>query len=355
MNDTFLLGAGFSKAICTTMPTMKELYELLEPLIGTADGFSREAYEYASGNVETLLSYYAIPSPHDDTVELLRKQRVTTLLEIGIGALLQERENEGAKDGLNPNGSKLVSKWHEQRSHVLTTNYDTLVERIAAEKIYTTASGDKDKLYYTDLYPIPVSSALSRDGGMVLGSNYPDTFTLYKLHGSTTWYKSTSETNFDPIYGLSHEQFGNPRHSKFIADKRRFIVPPVYDKSSLLNHESIRNLWWQARNNALRQADNLYVIGYSLPETDAAMHTLLWEGTRADKYARSSKKSLYVVDVDKEVSERYAKKLGTYYDVKGCYAGNQDAFDRFVEEYVKDTRSALGEAGDMEMFGRIAT
>ena len=30
MSDTFLLGAGFSKAICKTMPTMKELYELLE-------------------------------------------------------------------------------------------------------------------------------------------------------------------------------------------------------------------------------------------------------------------------------------------------------------------------------------
>ena len=60
---------------------------------------------------------------------------------------------------LNPNGSKLVSKWHDQRSHILTTNYDTLVERIAAEKEYTTANGSKDKLYYTDLYPIHVSSA----------------------------------------------------------------------------------------------------------------------------------------------------------------------------------------------------
>ena len=334
VRDTFLLGAGFSRAICKTMPAMKELYVLLEPLIGAADGFTREAYEYASGNVETLLSYYAVPSPHDDQVELLRKQRVTALLEIGIGALLQQRESEGASHGLNPSGSKLVSKWHDQRSHVLTTNYDTLVERIAADKMYTTASGSKGKLYYTDLYPIPVSSAMSRDGGMIVGSNHPDTFTLYKLHGSTTWYKSTSEANFDPIYGLSHEQFDDPRHKKFVADKRRFIVPPVYDKSSLLNHESIRSLWWQARNNALRLADNLYVIGYSLPETDAAMHTLLWEGTRVDPIAPSRPKTLYVVDVDQRVSQRYADRLGSYYDVKDRYAGGQDAFDRFVEEYV---------------------
>ena len=45
MGDTFLLGAGFSKAVCQTMPTMKELFQLLEPLIDTEDGFNREAYD----------------------------------------------------------------------------------------------------------------------------------------------------------------------------------------------------------------------------------------------------------------------------------------------------------------------
>ena len=82
MSDTFPLGAGFSKAICKTMPTMKELYKLMESLIGTADGFTRAAYDYADGNVETLLSYYAIPNPHDDPIERARKHRVTQLLEL---------------------------------------------------------------------------------------------------------------------------------------------------------------------------------------------------------------------------------------------------------------------------------
>ena len=337
MSDTFLLGAGFSKAICKTMPTMKELYKLLEPLIGKADGFTREAYDYADGNVETLLSYYAIPNPHDDAIERARKDRVTQLLELGIGRLLQEREEEGASCGLNSNGKRLALKWHEQRCHILTTNYDTLVERIAGEKIYTTANGGAGSLHYTDLFPIPISRAFARDGGMSFASSYPDTFTLYKLHGSTSWYKSASEATFDPIYGLSHDEHGNPRYQKFIADKRRFIVPPVYDKSSLLNHESIRSLWWQARNRALQQADNLYVIGYSLPETDAAMRILLWEGMRSRKNASEGKIPLYIVDIERKVGERYATSLGKYYDVKDCYAGSQNAFDEFVEKYVANT------------------
>ena len=114
MNDVFLLGAGFSKAIAKTMPTMPELYAELEPLIGTADGFTRDAYDYADGNVETLLSYYAIPSPHDDMVEVLRKRRVTALLEIGIGEFLLGREEQAASEGLNVRGRYLVSRWHEK-------------------------------------------------------------------------------------------------------------------------------------------------------------------------------------------------------------------------------------------------
>ena len=337
MSDTFLLGAGFSKAICNTMPTMQELYILLEPLIGKADGLAKEAYDYAEGNVETLLSYYAIPNPHDDAIERARKGRVTQLLELGIGGLLQEREEEGANCGLNSNAKRLALKWHEQRCHILTTNYDTLVEGLAAEKIYAVANGETLGLHYTELYPIPISRAFARDGGMSFASSYPDTFTLYKLHGSTSWYKSASEVTFDPIFGLSHDEHSNPRYQKFVADKRRFIVPPVYDKSSLLNHESIRSLWWQARNHALQKADNLYVIGYSLPETDAAMHILLWEGVRGSENAGYGKIPLYIVDIDEKTAKRYEARLGKYYDVRDYYAGSQSAFDEFVEEYVANS------------------
>ncbi len=138
MGDVFLLGAGFSRAVCPTMPTMSELFELLKPLIGQVDGFSQEAYDYAAGDLEMLLAYYAVRSPSDDSIEVLRKQRVTAILERRIGEHLWTQELCGATgkldphfaaiDGLNPNGVKLVAKWNKQRSHVLTANYDTLVE-----------------------------------------------------------------------------------------------------------------------------------------------------------------------------------------------------------------------------------
>lgn len=330
MADVFLLGAGFSKAIAKTMPTMAELYKLLEPLVGTADGVTRDAYDYAAGNVETLLSYYAIPSPHDDAIEVLRKNQVAALLEIEIGELLRRREEEQVEGGLNSAGTPLVSTWHRRRAHVLTTNYDLLVERLLDE--WSASLGQTEESPSSvDIHPVPLRSALTRDGSAIWGSSYPETFTLYKLHGSINWYKSGIETNSDQIYTLTPGQMGEPDNQRFVGDKRRFIVPPVYDKSSLLNHESVRNLWWQAKTKALAQADVLYVIGYSLPETDTAMRTLLWEGRRLRQ--GKGRTPLYVVDVDESVPDRYADALGDYYDVRDCYAGTDEVFERFVASY----------------------
>ena len=63
------------------------------------------------------------------------------------------------------------------------------------------------------------------------------------------------------------------------------------------------------------------------------MHTLLWEGAQEPDGVRRGKKLLYIVDVDEAVSQRYSDKLGRYYDVRDCYAGGDDAFDRFVDDY----------------------
>ena len=330
MTDAFLLGAGFSKAVCSTMPTMRELYDLLKPSLNDPDGPTKEAYEYASGNAETLLSYYAIPSPQDDRIQLLKKKQVTAYLEDKIGRIISHKEEEGATLGLNPLAGRLLSKWHDEKTHVLTTNYDTIIERIAAEGKYPTQGGKKQGLHDQILYPIPISTALSRYGTAVLGSTRHETFTIYKLHGSTTWFKSDTEVTFDPIYGVSYDGTSNVDKNQLVVDKRRFIVPPVYDKSSLLSHDTIRSLWRQARDTALRLASRIYVIGYSLPETDTAMHTLLWEGSQSN----NGKKEIYVIDLNPETTERYRQTLGKYYQVKDKYTGGDDPFGRFIEEYV---------------------
>ena len=226
-------------------------------------------------------------------------------------------------------GGRLVKKWKEQQSHVLTANYDTLVEQLAGVLSDTQAVG---------LYPIPVVPSPAIEGynpeGKIIHSK---ALKLYKLHGSVSWYTSQGESNSDPIYGCLDFGVGPDRSpEKLLGDKRRFIAPPVHDKSTLLNHEHMRNLWRQAKNNALAPADRLYVIGYSLPETDMAMRILLWEARRPGRGGHPRQIPLYVVDIDGNAFRHYQEMLGDYYDVDNTYVGVKDAFDRFVQEYTKD-------------------
>ena len=337
MNDAFLIGAGFSKAVCPQMPTMKQLYERLKDSAHGGDGITPEEYDYAEGDVEGLLSYFAITGPQDDLAEVLRKKRVTALLTNRIGSIVAELEQLGYENGFNPKGLDLVRKWHKDKRHVLTTNYDTVVERMLGEGLEDDASGNKLQAQYPDLYPIPITHARSRqESGGFFARTSVDTCTLYKLHGSTTWYASGSEAPFAPIYGLSYSQLFDGTFYKFVIDKQRFIIPPVYDKSTLLSHESIRSLWHQAKHFALQAADRLYVIGYSLPETDFAMRSLLWEGAKRAKHSELGKKLLYVVDPDKNVGDRYADKLGQYYEVRTDWVGESEVFNAFVDWYTKD-------------------
>ena len=153
MNDAFLIGAGFSKAVCPQMPTMKQLFERLKDSADDGDGITEEEYDYAAGDVEGLLSYFAITGPQDDLAEVLRKKRVTVLLENRIGCIVAKLEQLGYEKEFNPRGLSLVRKWHEDQGHILTTNYDTLVERMLGETL---------RVDYPDLYPIPITHARSR-------------------------------------------------------------------------------------------------------------------------------------------------------------------------------------------------
>ena len=50
MADAFLLGAGFSKALHNVMPSMNELYDLLEVLVNIPQGIPEVEPEFRTGS-----------------------------------------------------------------------------------------------------------------------------------------------------------------------------------------------------------------------------------------------------------------------------------------------------------------
>ena len=157
-----------------------------------------------------------------------------------------------------------------------------------------------------------------------------DSFTLFKLHGSTNWYYSgASESTGEVIYYSAIEGWvansSRESDSKLaVSDKVPLIVPPTTEKVGFFQHESLKRIWTQALSS-LREATRLFIIGYSLPMTDLAVRLFLHDG------ARGCRKELYIVNLDCSIVDRYTELLGNAFDIKDEFVGD-NAIERFVEK-----------------------
>src|SRR5262249_14772617 len=104
---------------------------------------------------------------------------------------------------------------------------------------------------------------------------------LLKPHGSLNWYEEddvnpVSAEKFIELHAKSGEHpavkaFVLPRHI-ISKTKRRYtplIVPPTYIKDF---SRPISVKLWKRCTEALSRANNIYVLGYSLPEADLQAH-----------------------------------------------------------------------------------
>ena len=229
-----------------------------------------------------------------------------------------------APDWLN----RLIRSWHDRRANVLTLNYDTLVERAARELSVT----DEIKgISPEQMYPPYFADIRSRTSALLSGEEI-DTFSYLKLHGSVNWYYSGKDDFYGetifysrvPPLGEYHlgEEKALEVHSR---DKDTLIIPPVNEKITYFNNETVRGLWKDARS-ALEEACRIIVIGYSLPPSDLGMKLFLTNNQPAPKTP------VYVVDTDPCVAERYADLLPQLHIVKDFLQGQNPA-ERFSQQY----------------------
>ncbi len=286
MQDVYILGAGFSKAICEQMPVLSEFGQHFQQ---SDPGPIREAFEnqsrYAtelSRNVELLLTYLSQQKPWLTEAENLRDRALFLELSRGIAGFLNCRTAESLRQlGDCPRWlNHLVGAWHGNRSTVISFNYDTLVETVAGD---FTCQGKKVKIGCGRLYPVPLSPANLRNAGP-FGEPMQHTFTLVKLHGSVNWFYS-GRPNFagETIYYVKtmegmHAVFEGDSAICYqmasVVDKVPLIIPPTLEKSMISQHETLSTLWLRA-SQALKQADRIFCLGYSLPESDLPVRFLL--------------------------------------------------------------------------------
>jgi hypothetical protein len=234
---------------------------------------------------------------------------------------------EPQPDWLDP----LVRYWQDTSATVITFNYDVLVE-VAWIQIYG------DVWWY--LYSVPMTPAASR-AGTVWGGDLPETgLKLLKLHGSLNWYYSgiTSPPG-DVLYDLGVGggwQVGgaDARYdSSLVADREPCIVPPAATKSPYYGNRTLHALWQQAAQ-ALRDADEVVVMGFSLPPSDQLVSAMLASELRDDCIVTP-------IDRSSEVVERFRALLdlpGPTSRVRGEFVGRPDV----IREWVKNLPPSAG-------------
>lgn len=162
-----------------------------------------------------------------------------------------------------------------------------------------------------------------------LGSKFEKAeLNLLKLHGSLNWV-CCPQCNNKVTYWKVEEQIAKTHYSvdeledrgsktvklmQFLAGHRNFvcghsgnskpfIVPPTYSKGNA--HSEIASVWAAAASE-LREAENVFVIGFSLPETDHFFQHFYALGATGNL----SLNRFWVYDINPMVAGRFKEILG---------------------------------------------
>ena len=341
MADVFILGAGFSKALNERMPTMDELGKDVKTRLEKVAEQPKSAINIPQvmtdfgTNIEYWISYLSQPQPW------LRQEIYQSNLSLAgavrnaIRDAIDQRTTDAMGDSPPAWADDLVSQWHNNQVPVITLNYDTLIESICGRGIFSVASSQSSWVGLSQIYPRYLANIKSRTGvGWSSDTNWPS-FLYRKLHGSINWFYSGMSSFYgETIYysdvlrwsgQIKGQRLRRPPEAR---DKDYLIIPPVNDKLTYFNNESIRQLWQEA-GEALWGATRVIIIGYSLPPSDLGMRFFL-QSRQPD-----GRVPIYIVDKEEVVVERYRQLLPRQ-DVIGDYAGSDTAVEDFVSRYPND-------------------
>ncbi len=180
MSKLFILGAGFSKAVSSDMPVLRDLGNRIAATARELPGDSN-AYHALASDPEVLLTYLyqALPWKHPEE-DYLHKSAFT-MLSRHIAEYIAECERK-ALEGTAPDWCQaFVQYLHREATTVATLNYDTILERLSQRFIQ--AASDEASVGLEDSYQMPIVDLGQRAASM-WGKNACRSYRLLKLHGS---------------------------------------------------------------------------------------------------------------------------------------------------------------------------
>lgn len=271
----YLLGSGFSRAISDHMPVMDGLSkavlaDLESQGLSQIPGLNTPLEK----NFERWLSYLIEAPPWLTDGDVSRGQGAFNDIVSSLHKVLSIQQLY-VVDSAPPEWLlKLVRYWEHVGATVISFNYDLLVEMAWLEA--------HENRYWGEFYPVALTPIAHRVAGVLGSGGSVANLRLLKLHGSLNWrYSGPHSPAGDPVYDVGFGRWGDMGAvsvyedvDKLSADKRAMIIPPAAVKSPYYMNNTVRAMWRLAAE-ALRQTDELVVMGFSLPTSDQIVSSML--------------------------------------------------------------------------------
>jgi hypothetical protein len=321
MKTAIILGAGFSRALSKRMPLVNELGEAILKRTGRIRQLS------VGGDFEMLLSRLAEWQPDLRDDRNYQNRMLFHEITKTLHSIMTEREAETLRGKPPWWLLRLLGIAHVCRMTLITFNYDTLIEHaVNAYVLY-----DWEARIHVLAEHILNRTPILAPGTVGPGTGRePRTFRLAKLHGSLDTFWVPSDRSGATINRQPLGRWGNPiqldelSRSRYFPGRSPFIVPPAAAKSTFYDNPISRELW-QTAAEALRIADQVAIVGYSLPLTDLVTSGMLAE-TLGDREVEVD-----VVNCDPRDVVNRLRFLGVNCDMIRAHGGC-NAVEEFVDE-----------------------
>lgn len=305
-NNIFFLGAGFSKAINSDFPLLNELSEkLLGDDLDKVPNYNFNDYipDFCKNNIEALLTYLSSNLPWKSE----KQKKADELLFICIAEKLQDYFINSLMYNSITQSFDFDNLWRyimQEGSPIITLNYDLIPEKML---LLNTKYNERYNGYIEN-----INNYEKFYRGKIIDAKHlvKDQFSLIdympeivKLHGSANWYYSGDE-KYSQIYCSDNE---TAIEQTMTANMKPFIVPPVLDKTRFYGNKTLEYLWNKAFNY-IAKAQEIYIIGFSFPETDLSIKYLFQSALKLNTYLSQ----IYVINSDNtdEFKQKYISILG---------------------------------------------
>jgi hypothetical protein len=179
---------------------------------------------------------------------------------------------------------------HRNKIKFITTNYDLFIElMLRKDKLTTNPICKFNNIEFANNYK--VANLYNKKTGIP----------VMKLHGSVNWFSNDGES-IDVVDDIVIYRSQDNReleikipaisdNLKEIVDRSPIIIPPSYLKPK--DNQQLDKIWAEA-SKALKEADLIFFIGYSFPQTDTEMRYFL-ASSLVPNYKLTK---IYIIDID---------------------------------------------------------